>query len=278
MFSVTLKDAQFSKLSTFIETEVGINMPPTKRVLLESRLRKRLRILGLDNFDDYISYVFSRRGEEVVHMIDVVTTNKTDFFREPDHFLVLKDRILPERFHHDGWGERRPFKVWSAASSTGEEPYTLAIVLMEFKREHPQFDFRILGTDIATNVLAIAEKGVYAESRIEAIESAHRHRYFLKSRDRSSSLVRVKPEIRGRILFRRLNLMASRFPISDRFHVIFCRNVIIYFNRRRQEELLRKLYNFLVPGGYLFVGHSEALAGIDLPIESVAPTVYRRPE
>ena len=278
MFSVTLKDAQFSKLSTFIETEVGINMPPTKRVLLESRLRKRLRILGLDNFDDYISYVFSRQGEEVVHMIDVVTTNKTDFYREPDHFHVLKDRILPERFHRDGWGERVPLKVWSAASSTGEEPYTLAIVLTEFKREHPRFDFRVLGTDIATNVLAIAERGVYAESRIESIESPLRHRYFLKSRDRSSSLVRLKPEIRRRVLFRRLNLMASRFPISDRFHVIFCRNVIIYFNRQRQEDLLRKLYNFLVPGGYLFVGHSEALAGIDLPIESVAPTVYRRSE
>ncbi|MFW5694233.1 MAG: CheR family methyltransferase [Alkalispirochaeta sp.] len=276
MSSVSLSEEQFRRLSRFIETEVGIKMPPAKRIMLESRLQKRLRALDLGSFDEYVRHVFDHDGDEIIHMIDVVTTNKTDFFREADHFSFLRDHILPEHVP-EGWGEQSPLKAWSAASSTGEEAYTLGIVLAEFQRLNPRFDFRILGTDISTAVLATARKGVYPISRIDPVEQALRKRYFLRSRDTAAELVRVKPVLRQRTSFHRMNLMAPTFPIRDRFHIIFCRNVIIYFERPRQEELLRKLYNYLLPGGFLFLGHSETLAGIDLPVESVAPTVYRRP-
>lgn len=278
MRPATLDDKQFRRLSEFIETEVGIKMPPAKRIMLESRLQKRLRALSYTSFDDYLTHVFDEDTSEIVHMIDVVTTNKTDFFREPDHFVYLSEQLLPYHFSEDQWGDHRPLKVWSSASSTGEEPYTLAIVLAEFQRQHPSFDYRILGTDISTAVLAVARKGVYPETRIAPVEQVLRKRYFLRSRDRDNAVVRVKAELRQRVVYHRMNLMAPRFPIRDQFHVIFCRNVIIYFDRERQIQLLSKLHDHLIPGGYLFLGHSETLAGVDLPFVSVAPTVYRRVE
>jgi chemotaxis protein methyltransferase CheR len=279
MAGITLKEAQFRKLSHFIESEVGIKMPPAKRIMLESRLQKRLRALSMDSFETYIDHVFQDDPGEIIHMIDVVTTNKTDFFREPDHFVYLKETLLPHHVEHDRWGIDGKFKVWSSASSTGEEAYTIAIELAEFQRtQYPRFDFRILGTDISTAVLATAKKAVYPADRIRPVSAEFRKRYFLKSRNRESELVRVKRVLREKAQFHRLNLMAPTFPIRDRFHVIFCRNVIIYFDRPRQEQLLRKLYNYLVPGGYIFLGHSETLAGMNLPVVSVAPTVYRRIE
>lgn len=274
---VALNDSQFRRLSEFIETEVGIKMPATKRIMLASRLRKRLRALDIKTFDEYIDYVFSDHGGEIVHMIDVVTTNKTDFFRESRHFDYLEETLLPTEFAR-GWGRDGVFKIWSAASSTGEEAYTLAIVLSEFARKNGGFDFRILGTDISTAVLDAARKGVYQASRIEPVDPALRRRYFLKSKDPESDLVRVSADLRRRAQFHRLNLMHKRYPIRDKFHVIFCRNVIIYFERSRQIELLMRLYDHLVPGGYLFLGHSESLAGMSIPVQSVAPTIYRRVE
>lgn len=254
-------------------------MPPVKRIMLESRLQKRLRVLKLNNFEEYIEYVFNRDGSEIIHMIDVVTTNKTDFFREPDHFVYLREQLLPYHVEHDGWGVNGRFKVWSSASSTGEEAYTLAIVLAEYKRSvQSRFDYRILGTDISTAVLETARRAVYPADRIAPVAEEMRKRYFLRNKDSSLDQVRVKRVLREKAQFHRLNLMNPTFPIRDRFHVIFCRNVIIYFDRPRQEELLRKLYSYLVPGGYLFLGHSETLAGIELPVVSVAPTVYRRLE
>lgn len=279
MAGVTLNEKQFKRLSRFIETEVGIKMPPAKRIMLESRLQKRLRALQIDSFDDYIEHVFEVDNSEIIHMIDVVTTNKTDFFREPDHFVYLRERLLPHHVQHDGWGIGERFKIWSSASSTGEEAYTMAIVLAEYQRqENPRFDFRILGTDISTSVLEKARRAVYPIDRVAPVTEELRRRYLMRSRNRDEELVRVKRVLREKAQFHRLNLMAPQFPIRDRFHVIFCRNVIIYFDRERQEQLLRKLYSYLVPGGYLFLGHSETLAGIDLPVVSVAPTVYQRAE
>lgn len=277
MQPVALNDLQFRKLSEFIETEVGIKMPPSKRIMLESRLRKRLRALDVESFDEYIDHVFSHHGGEIVHMIDVVTTNKTDFFRESQHFDYITDNILPKEFAN-GWGRDSKLKAWSAASSTGEEAYTMAIVFAEFARGNPGFDFRILGTDISTAVLDAARKGVYREDRIDPVDPELRRRYFLKSRNRDSGLVRVRADLRKRAQFHRLNLMSEKFPVRDSFHIIFCRNVIIYFERARQIELLKRLYNHLLPGGYLLLGHSESLAGMSLPVETVAPTIYRRVE
>lgn len=279
MAGIALNEKQFKRLSNFIETEVGIKMPPAKRIMLESRLQKRLRALEITSFDAYIEHVFTKDNSEIIHMIDVVTTNKTDFFREPDHFVYLRETLLPEHVERDGWGVDGRFKIWSSASSTGEEAYTMAIVLAEYQRQvNSRFDFRILGTDISTAVLETARKAVYPIDRVAPVTEELRKRYLMRSKKRDEELVRVKRALREKAQFHRLNLMAPSFPIRDRFHVIFCRNVIIYFDRERQEQLLRKLYSYLVPGGYLFLGHSETLSGIDLPVVSVAPTVYQRVE
>ncbi|SIQ21882.1 MCP methyltransferase, CheR-type [Alkalispirochaeta americana] len=277
MPEASLSDKQFQRLSAFIEGEVGIKMPPVKRVMLEGRLRKRLRALSMASFDEYVEHVFSCDDGEIVHMIDVVTTNKTDFFREPEHFDYLRDSLLP-RQASQGWGMEKPFLAWSAASSTGEEAYSLAVTFEEFRRVNPAFSYRILGTDISTAVLHVAEKAVYPAGRIQPVSQVLRKRYFLRSRDRAADLVRLRPEVRQNVLFKRLNLMQEKYPMRDLFHVIFCRNVIIYFDRHRQEALLRRLCDYLVPGGYLFLGHSESMASSNLPFESVAPTVYRRLE
>lgn len=275
-----LSDRQFKQLSGYIEDSFGIRMPPTKRVMLESRLHKRLRALGMDSFKDYLAHVFeSPEGEnELINMIDSVTTNKTDFFREPDHFDWM-NRMVPRHIEIDSWGvDGSPLKVWSAASSTGEEAYTIAIVLEELRRASRDFDYDILATDLSTGVLRQAKKAVYPEARLAPISHTLRSRYFLRSKDRSLGLYRVKKELRKRVRLKRLNLMDADYGFRERFQIIFCRNVIIYFERPRQIQLITHLLNYLAPGGYLILGHSETLAGADLPVRSVAPTIYQRQE
>lgn len=277
--SKRLTTEQFNMLSRFVESELGIRMPPAKRIMLESRLQKRLRALSLKSFKDYIDFVFSdsQKEAELLHMIDSVTTNKTDFFREADHFDYLTRQLLPQRYEQ-GWGRQRPLKVWSTACSTGEEPYTLAMVLEEFRQGRPDFSYGILATDISTRALEQGERAIYPEDRVEPVSTDMRKKYLLRSKDRTSRLVRIKPELRKRVKFHRLNLMHDDYDIRDRFEVIFCRNVIIYFERPTQHRLLSHLYEYLAPGGYLFLGHSETLAGMELPLLSVAPTIYRKAE
>ncbi|WP_455383216.1 CheR family methyltransferase [Salinispira pacifica] len=278
--SASLDDRQFSMLSSFIEGELGIKMPPAKRVMLESRLQKRLRALSCASFEQYLEIVFSESGgnTELIHMIDAVTTNKTDFFREPDHFEYLLGTVLPDRWADAGWGRHEPFRLWSTASSSGEEPYTLAMIAEEFRARAENFQYRVLATDISSTMLDRGRSAIYPEDRIEPVPPSFRSRYFLRSKERENRLVRVKPALRSRVRFERLNLMSDDFGIRDRFEVIFCRNVIIYFDRQNQSRLLHKLFSYLVPGGYLFLGHSETLAGMDLPLYTVAPTIYRKPE
>lgn len=276
--ALRLGDREFRKLAEYIEGTYGIRMPESKRVMLESRLHKRLRVLEMTDFREYLEYVFEDRGgdNELVNMVDAVTTNKTDFFREPDHFDWLASNL--GRFYDDyGWGRRdNPLKIWSCAASTGEEPYTLAIVMEEFRRIQPRFEYTILASDLSAGVLEQARKAVYPEARIEPISPQLRSRYFLRSKDRSLALVRVKRDLRRRVRFVRLNLMDDDYGLRERFHVLFCRNVIIYFERPRQMQLLGTLVRYIESEGYLFLGHSETLAGANLPVYSVAPTIYQR--
>ncbi len=277
--AIRLSDDEFRRLSGFIEQELGIKMPDTKRVMLESRLQKRLRSCGCRDYTSYLDMVFDEEGDsrELVHLIDAVTTNKTDFFREPDHFRVLSEQVLPVLESEGGWGRDRPFYLWSAGCSSGEEPYTLAMVLSEYHERTPDFRFRILATDISTRMLDRARTGIYAEDRVEPVPAEYRKKYLLRGRSRGERQVRLRPELRRKVLFERLNLMHRDYGIASRFQVIFCRNVIIYFDRNRQEYLLTQLSRLLVPGGFLFLGHSETLTGMNLPLRSVAPTVYRKP-
>ncbi len=277
-YTAVISDKDFQRLSEFVHSQCGIRIPPTKRVMLEGRLRKRIRTLGMDSFSRYCEYLFSSEGlqAECLHMIDVVTTNKTDFFREPAHFDFLYGIVLPESLRSRSLMVRGKLNVWSAASSSGEEPYTLAVVLSEYAERNSSFQFSILGTDISTRVLEKARRGVYEEERIEPVPTALRRKYFLKSKDRSKGLVRVAPELRSLVKFQRLNLMDDDYGLREPQSVIFCRNVLIYFDRQTQEKVLKRLCRNLVPGGFLFTGHSETLQGMDLPLENLASTVYRK--
>jgi chemotaxis protein methyltransferase CheR len=273
-----LSNGDFARMSRLIYDECGIKMPDIKRTMLEARLGKRLRTLGLHSFAEYCDYLFSREGmeQELVLMIDLVTTNKTDFFREPAHFDHMLNTVLPEWASNGKNRSDRKLKVWSAGCSTGEEPYTLAMVLNEFALECPGFDYSVLATDISTRVLETAMRAVYEEEKIEPVPQALKRKYLLRSKERSSGLVRIAPEIRAKVRFRRLNFMDADFAITDRFDIIFCRNVVIYFDRPTQERLLNKFCGHLATGGYVFMGHSETLNGLDVPLAMVHPTVYRK--
>lgn len=272
-----LKDMEFNRFSTLISDEVGIKMPPAKKTLLEARLQKRVKALGLSTFEEYANYVFSAEGKrnELVHLFDVVTTNKTDFFREPAHFEYLVKSAIPALIESRDAGMQAPFRIWSAGCSTGEEPYTMSMVLSEFAESRPGFSSSILATDISTSVLAKARTGIYAEERVDPIPLTLKKKYLTKSRDKDKALVRISPHLRSMVRFCRLNFM-EEFDIKEQMDVIFCRNVIIYFDKPTQERLLNRFCRQLVKGGYLFLGHSESINGLSVPLRPVASTVYRK--
>ena len=273
-YEAKLSDADFSRLSKFIYQQYGIKMPEAKHIMLQSRLQKRLRALQMPTFSEYVDYVFSPAGSsEVVHMMDVVSTNKTDFFRENQHFEYLLNTVLPEI--HDI--NRQNFvKVWSAGCSSGEEPYTLAMVLSEYAATTRGFDFQIMGSDLSTIVLEKAVSAIYPEERVADIPYDLKKKYLLRSKDRSKPTVRIVPELRRKASFMRLNFMDDYYDVPNNFDIVFCRNVLIYFDRQTQENVINKLCRHLKSGGYFFLGHSESAAGINVPLKQLKPTVFRR--
>lgn len=268
----------FKKLAGFIHARLGIKMPKAKQSMIESRLRKRLNRLNINSYSHYCDYLFSQEGgkTELPYFIDEVTTNKTDFFREQNHFTCLVDQVVPELIATRVAGVSKKLRVWSCACSQGDEPYTLAMVLSEYSRVSPGLDYSILATDISTRVLETARTGIYEASEIEPVPMALRKKYLLKCKDRTKNLVRIVPELRKKICFRRLNLMESEFGLGQQMHIIFCRNVTIYFDKETTEQLLIKLCSQLITGGFIFMGHSEFLDCRRLPLVAVAPTVYQK--
>lgn len=277
-FDARLTDKDFERFSRLVYNHCGIKLPSHKRSMLEARLRKRLRAHNLNNFEDYADMVFTREDstEELVKLIDVVTTNKTDFFREPAHFDYLVNSALPFLIDNFRAGVDNPLKVWSAGCSTGKEPYTLAMVLKEYQLGTPGFKFDILGTDICTDVLDKAVQGIYSSIKADPIPERLKKKYLLKSKQKDNRQVRIVPALRSLTRFRRLNFMDDDFGFKEPFDIIFCRNVIIYFDRPTQEKLLGKLVENLDLGRYIFLGHSETLLGLNLPLKQMAPSVYRR--
>ena len=269
----------FQRFAVFITGELGIKMSENKVPMLQSRLMRRLRQLGLASLEEYQTYLFESPNaeEERVQFIDAVTTNKTDFFREPHHFDYLVKTALPALKRTYGGGPSWKFRLWCAGCSSGEEPYTQSMVLAEYARDHDGFDHEILATDISTRVLEHARLGIYDESRVDPVPLALRHKYLLRSKDSARALVRVVADLRRKVSFHRLNFMDDDYRVKDQFEVIFFRNVMIYFDKPTQEKVINKLCRNLRPGGYLFVGHSESLAGLRIPVESVASAVFRKP-
>jgi len=268
--------SDYSRLRELIYEETGIALGSERKTMLEVRIKRRLKELAIGSYAEYCGYVFSEDGrrEELIHLIDVVTTNKTDFFREPRHFDFLASRALPAFF--SAIANRRPMAVWSAGCSTGEEPYTLAMVLSEFALVHPGFSFRILASDLSTAVLKKAALGIYSCEAVRPVPAALKVKYFMRGREVGSPRLRVVPELRRLIEFRRLNFMDAEYGLPGKADAIFCRNVIIYFDRPTQQRILARLANCLTPEGFLFVGHAETLHDMNLPLVPVAPALYRR--
>lgn len=278
IFKINMSQKDFKLLSSLVNSKCGIRMPLTKKVMLESRLRKRLRALGLRSFKEYYDYVSSPSGikHELGKMLDAVTTNKTDFFREPRHYKFLADKALPELINVHKRGITDNLMVWSAGCSSGEEPYSIAMLLHEFKLIHHGFNYSIIATDISTDMLKKAQTGIYPKERAEPVPAAYKKRYLLRSRNKSKELIRVIPKLRNRVRFQKLNFMDNNYNVSRDMDLIFCRNVLIYFNKPEQEQILKRICNHLRPGGYIFVGHAETLNKMDLPIVLVSSSVYRK--
>jgi chemotaxis protein methyltransferase CheR len=268
--ALRLSKRSFQRLAEFVTSELGIRMPDSKVSMIQSRLLRRVRELRLASLDEYCELLFSPAGGEPerLHFIDSVTTNKTDFFREPQHFRLLTETALPRL------GDRR-ISVWSAACASGEEPYTLAMVLSEYAAARPAFDFRILATDISTRVLKIGREGIYPAQAIAPVPPEIRRKYLLRSRD-GEGQARIAPSLRQTVSFHRLNFMDANYGVREMFDIIFCRNVLIYFDRPVQAAVMGKLCRNLSPGGYLFVSHSESLSGLDLPLVALGSSVFRR--
>lgn len=269
-------DRDYEFIRDLVYRHSRINLGADKKELVSARLGKRLRATGLADITAYCRHLQGpKSAEELPHLIDVISTNHTYFFRENAHFDFLTQTILPELTK-----DRRVSRLnfWSAACSSGEEPYTLALTLEHYFSQHsPRLPWQIDATDISNPVLQKAREGVYRSESVDKIPPALLKTFFQPGAGADAGSFRVKPALQQNIRFRQLNLLGPSLPFTEPFQVIFCRNVMIYFDRATQEELVARLARLLMPGGYLLVGHSESLTSVRHTLQSVRPAVYRRP-
>jgi chemotaxis protein methyltransferase CheR len=273
-----MRDSDYDFIRELVYDRSRINLGPDKKELVSARLGKRLRETKITSISEYCRYLQGQESaEELAHLIDAISTNFTFFFREIEHFEFLKTTILPEMTRQRAEKKWKSFNVWSAACASGEEPYSIAISLAEHFGPRPAWDWRIEATDISHRILQRARVGVYREESISKVPPDTLRKHFQRGFGPQDGNYRVKPHILEGVTFRQLNLLEGLAPFPEPFHLIFCRNVMIYFDRATQEELVRRLAQRLVPGGYLYVGHSESLSGIKHSLETVKPAIYRRP-
>jgi chemotaxis protein methyltransferase CheR len=273
--SINLTDSQFRDVATLVQAACGIHLHDGKKELVKGRLSKRLRHLGFHSFQEYIGYLRKdSSGAEITAMLDAISTNQTSFFREAEHFAYLADKVLPGVVSRNAGSKR--LRIWSAGCSSGEEPYSIAITMCESIANLSAWDARILATDISTRVLAHAAQGVYDAERVQSVVPKLRNRHFNSTGAHSERRYEAKSNLKSMIQFARLNLM-ERWPMKGPFDTIFCRNVMIYFDRPTRERLVGRYYDLLAPGGTFFVGHSESLTGLKHQFRYVQPTVYEKP-
>lgn len=271
---IVLEDHEFRQISEMVYRHCGINLHDGKRKLVQARIAKRLRAGGFRTLSDYLDFVAAdKTGQEFTLLIDAMSTNLTSFYRESDHFKYLADTAIPEMLRRKQSQGSRRIRVWSAACSTGEEPYTLGMVLLDSMPNAEGWDIKILATDISTRVLQVARNGFYSGDRLTPLPSGFATRFFRRSTLDGEQGFSVTPELRDLIAFRHLNLM-ERWPFTGPFDVILCRNVMIYFDKPTQERLVNRMADVLEPGGVLFTGHSESLTGVSHPLSYARPTVY----
>jgi chemotaxis protein methyltransferase CheR len=272
---LSITDAEFHRFRRLVHEQTGIALNDSKRPLLCARLGKRLRRWGYSTFSEYYTHLAERdpRGEELMRMVNAITTNKTDFFREGHHFAILRSHVAAIAARAEGGGPRT-LRLWSAGCSSGEEPYSMAVTVLDALPRPGSWDVRILASDIDTDMLATAATGIYAEERVAAVPADLRRRYFVRGRGAQDGFVRVRGDVRDLITFRRINLRDDSWPIRTPLDAIFCRNVIIYFDRELQQRLAARFLELLKPGGVLFLGHSESLVGMRAGLENLGNTAY----
>ena len=270
LMSIELHKDLFFKISKLVYRIAGINLPLTKMGLVKSRLMKRLRKLDIDCFESYWEYVENdKTGLELAHMIDIITTNKTNFFREPQHFKYLRQHVIPNL------NKNQSIRIWSAGCSLGAEPITLAMILHEEINDLINYDTKILATDISTEMLKIARSAEYDNSLIEGVPEDLIRKYFIKFKCDNKTIYKIKDNIRSLVKYANHNLM-SEWPMKGPFDLIFCRNVMIYFDKDIRQNLIKKFYDILKPSGYLFVGHSESLTTAHHNFRYIQPAVYQK--
>ncbi|MGH2397226.1 MAG: CheR family methyltransferase [bacterium] len=271
-----LTNQEFTLFQTLIHRKAGIYLSPAKKTLLEGRLNKRLRELGLNSFGDYYRLVIEERdGAELVHLLDRISTNETHFFREPRQFSFVEQRVFPEWTSQAASGMRsRRIRVWSAGCSTGEEPYSIAMTLWERFPPSAGWEIEILATDLSTRALDVARTAVWPITKAKEIPPGYLKRFMLKGTRTQEGKMKAGPEIRSIVRFERLNLNDEAYPVTGLFDLIFCRNVLIYFDAQSRVRVIHRLLNHLAPSGYLFVGHAESLNAVTDRVQPVMPTVY----
>jgi len=262
----------FGKFRDLIYQKSGITLGPGKESLVSARVAKRLRALKMNDYREYLN-MLSREDsdDEIIHLIDVISTNVTHFFREPDHFDLLVQ--LMQQWYDQG---QRRFRIWSAACSSGEEPYSIAMTVAEHFDVNV-CDIKILATDISTRVLDASAKGIYEQHKIENIPAPLRQTYFQRAGSNGSTTYVASDTLKRLILFRRLNLSQPPFPMRGPLDVVFCRNVMIYFDNQVRAQLLREIHKLLRPGGYLIVGHTESLTGVVNEFKGIKPSLFVKP-
>jgi len=272
-----LTKTDYEQIARLVYQQSGINLGDQKMQLVRARLGKRVRQGGFRSFAEYFRHVESDpTGEELCALLDAISTNTTHLFREIRHFHFLH-RVIEEWAADPAWRRGHPvLRIWSAGCSSGEEPYSIVMTAHDALQRHAGVDLKILATDISLRVLARAKVGIFEAHRLGTVPPEYRHRYFTKVMDGDQEGMQVVPELRQKIHFARFNLMTPTFPFRQGFDVIFCRNVMIYFDRPTQQTLVNKYAQHLHKGGYLLIGHSESLNGLDHPLEYVEPTIYRR--
>lgn len=273
------ESSHFDRLTKLIQDEIGVRLPASKRQMVEGRLRRRRMALGFESVDAYFHHLFEQGGleAEMHEILDAVTTNKTDFFREPDHFRLLIDRIVPETLAQRPAARRRAlFKLWSAAASTGAEAFTAAMLLEDLAGRLPDLNYGILGTDINTEVIEIARRAIYPSDQIVPVPAELQARFLMQGSGELAGQVRVVPEVRQRVRFARLNLMDEQYAVDRDLDVIFLRNVLIYFDPEDQSQVIGRMVMHLAPGGHLIVGHSESMVVRSESLRQIAPAVFQR--
>ncbi|UCD52939.1 MAG: protein-glutamate O-methyltransferase [Phycisphaerales bacterium] len=273
---VTLSETDFRRISELVYDHCGINLHDGKKELVRARLAKRLREGHFRTFSQYIQHVLDdRTGREFSALVDSLSTNLTKFFREDQHFEYLRTQLLPRIIASRQRTGTFRIRAWSAGCSSGEEPYSIAITLLEAIQGKGRWDVKLLASDVSTRILERAKKGIYEKERIDPISLPLRNRYLIRRREGTREMFEVGPALRELTIFRYLNLM-QEWPIKGPLDFIFCRNVMIYFDKPTQGRLINRFYNLLGPGGVLFTGHSESLTGIEHAFKYVQPTIYMK--